>query len=91
MAQAQIDFLNSEAFNFETHTKQQMDQLAESADAHVSQLEALVVNTDAADEKAADAKSGQEPEDDFDETLSTDDTMIKDFNEIFDQSDDGNK
>ena len=91
MAQAQIDFLNSEAFNFETHTKQQMAQLAESADAHVSQLDAVIVNTDATDPVTAAEKNGQEPEDDFDETLSTDDTMIKDFNEIFDQADGGNE
>ena len=87
MAQAQIDFINSEAFNFETHTMQQMNQLLESADSHVSELEAGVVNTEADQLKADAEKGAQEPEDDFDETLSTDDTMIKDFNEIFDQAD----
>lgn len=87
MAQAQIDFINSEAFNFETKTIEQMNQLAESADEHVSQLNTLTVNNDAGDSEPVDAAAQQEPEDDFDETLSTDDTMIKDFNEIFDQTD----
>ncbi len=84
LAQAQIEFLNSEAFNFETQTAQKMNNLARSADAHADQLEASMVNTDSGS-SLKDDENQIEPEDDFDETLSTDETLIKDFNEIFDQ------
>ncbi len=85
LAQAQIEFLNSEAFNFETQTAQQMAKLSQSADAHADQLEAEMVNTDATYGSKTAENNQSDQEDDFDETLSTDDTMIKDFNEIFDQ------
>ena len=86
LAQAQIDFLNSEAFNFESQTARQMESLSRSADEHADQLEAVVVNTDTDYSKSSE-ESQADHEDDFDETLSTDDTLIKDFNEIFDQQD----
>ena len=61
-----------------------MNNLARSADAHADQLEASMVNTDSGS-SLKDDENQIEPEDDFDETLSTDETLIKDFNEIFDQ------
>ena len=85
LAQAQIEFLNSEAFNFESHTASQMENLSRSADEHADQLDAVMVNTETGYGAQAREEAQVEQEDDFDETMSTDDTLIKDFNEIFDQ------
>lgn len=83
LASAQIDLLNSEAFNIELATMDALSGLSRTASEHVDQLQAVPVhNTSEADTAAAD-----EQEEDFDETLSSEESMIKDFSEIFDNSD----
>jgi len=85
MAQSQLEMLNSDAFNIVVSVQNDISRLEKSASEHVDMLQAEPVNT----EKAEDAEEkSEDQEEDFDETLSTDDTMIKDFSEIFDKEKD---
>ena len=56
--------------------------LERSASEHVDQLQATPVNS--GDASMADTASADEQEEDFDETLSTEESMIKDFSAMFD-------
>ena len=59
--------------------------LEESAAEHTDQLQAEPVY---AVEETESEETAVEQEEDFDETLSTDDAMIKDFSEMFDSEKD---
>lgn len=82
LASAQIELLNSEAFNIELATMEALSGLEKSASEHVDQLQAAPVHLDGA--SMIDAASAEEQEEDFDETLSTEESMIKDFSAMFD-------
>ena len=81
LASAQLDLLNSEAFDIDVATMKAISGLEESAD----QLQAEPVY---AVEETESEETAVEQEEDFDETLSTDDAMIKDFSEMFDSEKD---
>lgn len=82
LASAQLEVLNSEAFNIELATIDTLAGLEKSASEHADQLQAAPVY--AAAGTAEDVSTAEEPEEDFDETLSTEDSMIKDFSSMFD-------
>lgn len=82
LATAQLEVLNSEVFNIELATMDALSGLEKDASEHADQLQAEPVY--AAADTAADTVTAEEPEEDFDETLSTEDSMIKDFSAMFD-------
>ena len=84
LAQAQMDLLDSKAFDLEASTAASMELLEKSANEHADELQAVPVHNDPIPEKAEAGK--EEAEDDLDETLSTDKTLIKEFTEIFDEN-----
>ena len=89
LASAQLDLLNSEAFDIDVATMKAISGLEESAAEHTDQLQAEPVY---AVEETESEETAVEQEEDFDETLSTDDAMIKDFSEMFDsEKDEENK
>ena len=77
--------LNSEAFDIDVATMKAISGLEESAAEHTDQLQAEPVY---AVEETESEETAVEQEEDFDETLSTDDAMIKDFSEMFDSEKD---
>ena len=81
LAAAQLETLNSEAFDIDAAALKSISSLEESAAEHVDQLQAAPVY---AEPEAAVQEQEDEQEEDFDETLSTEDSMIKDFSEMFD-------
>ncbi len=84
LADAQIQLLDSEAFSFKA-AAEDMEGLEKAAAEHLDVLQASPVNSgEKISEGESDAQEKTEQEDDFDETLSTDDSMIKDFSDIFD-------
>ena len=85
LASAQLDLLNSEAFDIDVATMKAISGLEESAAEHTDQLQAEPVY---AVEETESEETAVEQEEDFDETLSTDDAMIKDFSEMFDSEKD---
>ena len=85
LASAQLDLLNSEAFDIDVATMKAISGLEESAAEHTDQLQAEPVY---AVEETENEETAVEQEEDFDETLSTDDAMIKDFSEMFDSEKD---
>ena len=80
-----LDLLNSEAFDIDVATMKAISGLEESAAEHTDQLQAEPVY---AVEETESEETAVEQEEDFDETLSTDDAMIKDFSEMFDSEKD---
>ncbi len=84
LAQAQMDLLDSKAFDLEASSAASMELLEKSANEHADELQAVPVHNDPIPEKAEAGK--EEAEDDLDETLSTDKTLIKEFTEIFDEN-----
>ncbi len=84
LASAQIELLNSEAFNIELATMNAITGLEQSASEHVDQLQAAPVHQDGA--ALSGAAASEEQEEDFDETLSTEESMIKDFSAMFDDT-----
>ena len=66
-------------------TMKAISGLEESAAEHTDQLQAEPVY---AVEETESEETAVEQEEDFDETLSTDDAMIKDFSEMFDSEKD---
>ena len=85
LASAQLDLLHSEAFDIDVATMKAISGLEESAAEHTDQLQAEPVY---AVEETESEETAVEQEEDFDETLSTDDAMIKDFSEMFDSEKD---
>ena len=85
LASAQLDLLNSEAFDIDVATMKAISGLEESAAEHTDQLQVEPVY---AVEETESEETAVEQEEDFDETLSTDDAMIKDFSEMFDSEKD---
>ena len=75
LAAAQIELLDSDAFKIEISTQASMKSLKKDADAHMDALDAAPVYQGAQEAPTA--------EEDFDETLSGEDSMIKDFSAIF--------
>ena len=84
LASAQLELLNSEAYDIDVATMKAITGLEESAAEHIDQLQAEPVY--AAQEDVEETAAEQE--EDFDETLSTEDAMIKDFSEMFDNEQD---
>ncbi len=84
LCQSHIDMINSEAFNLDVVTVRNLDRLEKDAAEHVQMLQAAPVS-DPADltKEPAVHEDIDEPEEDFDETLSTDESMIKDFSDMF--------
>ena len=73
MAAAQLETLNSEAFDMDAATMKAITGLEESAAEHLDQLQAAPVYTAP---ETKEQKQEDEQEEDFDETLSTEDSMI---------------
>ena len=73
------------AFDIDVATMKAISGLEESAAEHTDQLQAEPVY---AVEETESEETAVEQEEDFDETLSTDDAMIKDFSEMFDSEKD---
>ena len=69
LASAQLDLLNSEAFDIDVATMKAISGLEESAAEHTDQLQAEPVY---AVEETESEETAVEQEEDFDETLSTD-------------------
>ena len=88
LAAAQLETLNSEAFDMDAATMKAITGLEESAAEHLDQLQAAPVYTAP---ETKEQKQEDEQEEDFDETLSTEDSMIKDFSEMFDNEQDEQK
>lgn len=88
LAAAQLETLNSEAFDIDAATMKSITGLEESAAEHLDQLQAAPVYTAP---ETKEQKQEDEQEEDFDETLSTEDSMIKDFSEMFDNEQDEQK
>ena len=88
LAAAQLETLNSEAFDIDAATMKAITGLEESAAEHLDQLQAAPVYTAP---ETKEQKQEDEQEEDFDETLSTEDSMIKDFSEMFDNEQDEQK
>jgi cell division initiation protein len=82
LAAAQLEVLDSEAFHIEQSSIETMEGLEKTASEHVDQLQAAPVYQDAVEQ--AETEDTEEQEEDFDETLSTEDSMIKDFSAMFD-------
>ena len=85
LAQAQMDLLDSKAFDLEASSAASMEMLEKSASEHADQLQAGPVHNDPLPEKEA-AQNQEEPEDEADETLGGDKTLIKEFSDIFDEN-----
>lgn len=85
LAAAQLEVLNSEAFNIDVAAMNTMSGLEKTAAEHADQLQAAPVY--AAADTSEEPVTEEEPEEDFDETLSTEDSMIKDFSAMFDSED----
>lgn len=84
LAQAQMELLDSKAFDLEASSAASMELLEKSANEHADELQTMPVHNDPIPEAAAANK--EESEDDLDETLSTDKTLIKEFTDIFDEN-----
>jgi cell division initiation protein len=82
LASAQLEVLNSDAFNMKQSSLETLDGLEKDASDHANQLQAEPVYQDAP--VTHEAEATEDPEEDFDETLSTEDSMIKDFSAMFD-------
>ena len=75
-----METLNSEAFDIDAATLKSISSLEESASEHADQLQAAPVYMEP---ETAVQEQDDEQEEDFDETLSTEESMIKDFSEMF--------
>jgi cell division initiation protein len=84
LAQAQLELLDSKAFDLESSAAASMELLEKSANEHADELQTVPVHNDPIPEAAADHK--EEVDDELDETLSTDKTLIKEFTDIFDEN-----
>ena len=84
LAQAQLELLDSKAFDLESSAAASMELLEKSANEHADELQTVPVHNDPIPEAAADHK--EEADDELDETLSTDKTLIKEFTDIFDEN-----
>lgn len=83
LAQAQIELLDSRAFDLDASSAASMEMLEKSAAEHADELQAEPVHND---QLPAETAAGEEPEDDADETLGGDKTLIKEFTDIFDEN-----
>ena len=81
LATSQLELLDSEAFNIELATMGVLSGLEKSASENMDRLAAEPVHAAEAPGEDTDALEGAE--EDFDETLSTDDSLIKDFSAMF--------
>ncbi len=85
LAQAQLELLDSKAFDLDTSSFESIELLEQSAAEHADQLQAVPVHTDEPSAPSASREEGLE--DELDETLKTEETLIKDFSEMFDDTD----
>lgn len=85
LASAQLEILDSEAFKIDLKASAAMDSLEKSASENSGKLvNAPVYDPQEAARPIFDHSDSDEEEEDFDETLSTEEAMIKDFSDIFD-------
>lgn len=85
LAQAQMDLLDSKAFDLDASSAASMEMLEKSASEHADELQAVPVHNNPVTEKEA-ADNQAEAEDEADETLGGDKTLIKEFTDIFDEN-----
>ena len=85
LAQAQMDLLDSKAFDLDASSAASMEMLEKTAAEHADELQAVPVHNDPAAEREA-ADNQAEAEDEADETLGGDKTLIKEFTDIFDEN-----
>jgi len=82
LAQTQLDMMNSDVFNLDTSALENIETSSEASSIEVDSLQAEAVHVQAAEEAINKAQI-KEVEEELDETLSSDETLIKDFTEIF--------
>ena len=85
LAQAQMELLDSRAFDLDASSAASMELLEKTANEHADELQAVPVHNDPILEKDS-AENQEEPEDEADETLGGDKTLIKEFTDIFDEN-----
>ena len=85
LAQAQMDLLDSKAFDLDASSAASMEMLEKTASEHADELQAVPVHNNPVTEKEA-ADNQAEAEDEADETLGGDKTLIKEFTDIFDEN-----
>ncbi len=83
MAQSQLDMLSSDAFHIDTKIDNKIDSLEQDAQEHMDMLQAKPVSDPAAEEEEKVREA--EPEEDLDETFPTDESIIREFDEIFEE------
>ena len=81
IAQSQLDMLNSDTFNIGPAIQDDISSLEKTASEHVDILQAGPVSMEEIDSKKED---DLQEEDIHDETVDGDESMIKNFSEIFD-------
>jgi cell division initiation protein len=85
LAKAQIDVLESDAFAFKPmKSMEALEGLEKDAEEHVDELQAGTVSEPVPDAEETGDDVQAEKEEDFDEELSGEDSIIKEFSEIFD-------
>ncbi len=86
LASSQLSLLDSDAFDIDLSTLNALSGLSKDASVNADKLEAGPVHTGDDEESAFTHNDDEETEEDGDETLLTDDSIIKDFSEIFDDN-----
>ena len=84
LANAQLELLDSKAFDLDASSAASMELLEKSANEHADELQAVPVHDTPVSENAADSQ--EERDDEADETLGGDKGLIKEFTDIFDEN-----
>ena len=85
LAQSQMDMLNSDSFNIGPKLQDDISGLEKSASEHIDMLQAVPVNQ--REDSASVEDSMLRADDDDDETMDSDESIIKNFSDMFNDVD----